>query len=200
MKPAPHSGRPRSFDEDQALDAAMRVFWRDGYEGASLSSLTAAMGINRPSLYAVFGNKDALFRKVLGRYESGPGAYLRKALDQPTALTFARRLLEGAADTATCPANPRGCLLVQSGLARHAASESLCRDRIARLHAGEKLVRARLRRAQKAGDLPPMANPRALARYLTTLIRGMAVDASARASRKDLQSVIETALQAWPAS
>lgn len=178
----------------------MRVFWRDGYEGASLSSLTAAMGINRPSLYAVFGNKDALFRKVLGRYESGPGAYLRKALDQPTALAFARRLLEGAADTATCPANPRGCLLVQSGLARHAASESLCRDRIARLQAGEKLVRARLRRAQKAGDLPPMANPRALARYLTTLIRGMAVDASAGASRKDLQSVIETALQAWPAS
>ena len=78
-------GRPRSFNADKALDRALQVFWRKGYEGTSLSELTKAMGINRPSL-AAFGDKEALFHKVLDRYAEGPAAYAMEALKEPTAL------------------------------------------------------------------------------------------------------------------
>src|SRR5947207_11547368 len=99
-------GRPRAFDTDAALDAALAVFWRKGYEGASLTDLTAAMGINRPSLYAAFGSKEDLFRKALDRYAEGPAAYVREALEEPTARAVAERLLRGAAELLTNPRNP----------------------------------------------------------------------------------------------
>src|ERR1700704_2217328 len=97
-KPSGTTGRPRSFDLDKALDAAMQVFWQKGYEGASLSDLTHAMGVNRPSLYAAFGDKETLFRKALDRYTKGPAAYVREALKQPTARAVTQQLLLGAAD------------------------------------------------------------------------------------------------------
>src|SRR5437870_13048980 len=82
-------GRPRAFDAEKALDRALTVFWRKGYEGTSLPDLTRAMGINRPSLYAAFGNKQSLFKKAVARYCQGPGAYTRAALDLPSARAVA---------------------------------------------------------------------------------------------------------------
>src|SRR5205085_3973098 len=93
---APVKGRPREFCVDQALAAALRVFWSKGYEGASLTDLTDAMGITRPSLYAAFGNKEALFRKALDLYESEKLQYTRLALDQPTARAVAEHIMRGA--------------------------------------------------------------------------------------------------------
>src|SRR3954466_14672758 len=106
-------GRPRAFDVDEALDKALKVFWRKGYEGATLPDLTRAMGINRPSLYAAFGSKEALFRKVIDRYVEGPASYVRAALAEPTARAVAERLLAGTIDVVTDRHNPRGCLIVQ---------------------------------------------------------------------------------------
>src|SRR6266481_5755440 len=106
-------GRPRAFDVDQALEAALKVFWAKGYEGASLPDLTRAMGINRPSLYAAFGNKQSLFKKALQRYINGHASYVQDALNQPTARSVAEKLLQGAVRNLTNPNNPRGCLAVQ---------------------------------------------------------------------------------------
>src|SRR6202521_5231707 len=88
-------GRPRAFDADGALDRALVIFWRNGYEGASLPALTQALGINRPSLYAAFGNKEAVFRKAVERYERGPASYTHKALKKPTAREVVEALLKG---------------------------------------------------------------------------------------------------------
>jgi AcrR family transcriptional regulator len=93
---AARMGRPRGFAEDIALEAAMRVFWEKGYEGATLADLTEAMGINRSSLYASFGDKEAIFRMAMARYAEGPAAYLKKALQEPTVRTVVEALLHGA--------------------------------------------------------------------------------------------------------
>src|SRR6202166_5053835 len=110
-------GRPRGFAENAALDAAMRVFWERGYEGSTLADLTKAMGINRSSMYATFGDKQALFRMAIARYEEGPAAYVREALEQPTVRAVVEALLSGALELLTDPSHPRGCLSVQGALA-----------------------------------------------------------------------------------
>src|SRR5439155_12264942 len=115
-------GRPRAFDPDAALDRAMHVFWAKGYEGASLSALTRAMRINRPSLYAAFGNKEQLFRKVLDRYMDGPVGYFRKALAAPKARDVVEEILLGTARMADDSRIPAGCLMVQGALACGEAS------------------------------------------------------------------------------
>src|SRR5262245_17435483 len=110
-------GRPREFDLDQALDRALTVFWQKGYEGATLPDLTVAMGISRPSMYAAFGNKEALFRRALARYLSGPASYFEQALNAPTSREVAERIWSGAIRLVTSPQHPRGCLIVQGALA-----------------------------------------------------------------------------------
>src|ERR1700753_2875983 len=109
-------GRPREFDTETALDLALHVFWRKGYEGASMADLTAAMGITKPSLYAAFGNKEDLFRKALDRYVDGPGGYVQPALEQPPAQAVVEQLLYGSAKALTSPDHPPGCLAVQGAL------------------------------------------------------------------------------------
>jgi len=191
-------GRPRGFDTEKALDAAMREFWRKGYEGASLANLTKAMGINRPSLYAAFGDKEALFRKVLDRYEEGPAAYVEEALSQPTARGAVERLVYGAVDMATGAAHPKGCLFVQGGLACGQQAESVRNDLILRRHAGETALRERLQPARAEGDLRSDVNPADLARFVVTVIQGIAVQAAGGSSRNELRRVAEMALRAWP--
>ena len=157
-------GRPREFDIDQALDRALEVFWRKGYEGTTLPDLTRAMGINRPSLYAAFGNKEALFRRVIDRYVEGPAAFFSEALTEPRARAVAERLLRGTIDTVTAPNGPRGCLIVQGALACSEAAESVRRELAARRSAGEAAIRARFERAKADGDLPADSDPADLAR------------------------------------
>jgi AcrR family transcriptional regulator len=192
-------GRPRAFDIDKALDRALDVFWRKGYEGASLPDLTKAMGINRPSLYAAFGNKEALFRKALDRYAEGPAGYVFEALNEPTARAAVERLLFGGIDLVTDPRNPHGCLMVHGALACGEAGDCIRQELASRRAAGQTALRKRFERARAEGDLPPDSNPADLARYIVTVMHGMAVQAASGASRKQLRRVAETALRAWPA-
>ena len=188
-------GRPRSFDLDRALDRALQVFWRKGYEGTSLSDLTKAMGINRPSLYAGFGDKEALFRKALDRYLDGPAAYTQEALKAPTARAVIEQLLRGAVDLNTAPRNPGGCLMVQGALAVGAEAASSRHDLVACRAAGEAALRRRLEKAKSIGDLPTETDPADLARYVATIIYGITVQAAGGATRGQLQHVTEMALR-----
>ena len=192
-------GRPREFDADEALDRALEVFWRNGYEGASLSELTEAMGINRPSLYAAFGNKEELFRKALDRYADGPAAYTREALNAPTARGGLERLLHGAAEALTHPDYPPGCLGVHGALSCGEAAESIRDELSARRAAYEVLLRQRLERARTEGDLATDIACADLARLVMTVMQGMAVQAAGGASREDLRRVAEMMLRTWPA-
>jgi AcrR family transcriptional regulator len=191
-------GRPRAFDIDEALDRALCVFWRKGYEGTSLPDLTEAMGINRPSLYAAFGNKESLFRKVLDRYTEGPAAHVRGALEEPTARGVVERLFCCGIDLLTDARNPRGCLIVQGALACGGAAESVRRELVSRRLAGEDAIRRRFERSVAEGDLPADADAADLARFVTTVSHGMAVQAAGGASREELQRVAALALRAWP--
>ena len=193
--PAP-LGRPRAFDPKAALDRAMHVFWGKGYEGASLSNLTRAMRINRPSLYAAFGNKEQLFRKVLDRYMDGPVAWFGRALAAPKARDVVEQIFLGTARMAENRRVPPGCLLVQGALACGSASAQ--KEVAARRVAAEVALRRRLQRAKREGDLPKNADPAELAHYVMTVVRGMAVQSAGRASSDQLRRVAEIALRAWP--
>jgi len=192
------AGRPRGFCVDDALDRAMTVFWKNGYEGASMSDLTAAMGINSPSLYACFGNKEGLFRAVLERYEERRKTFMEYVLAASDMNEMASRYLHGVADFAadTSGKNPPGCLLLQSGLS---CGEESIPDELARHRAEkEKALRGRLEAARKKGELAKSADPASLARYLMTVSNGICVQAASGASAKELHEVAELALKAWP--
>jgi AcrR family transcriptional regulator len=191
-------GRPRAFDADEVLERAMRVFWQKGYEGTSLPELTRAMGINRPSLYAAFGNKQRLFEKAVERYAAGPASYVARALEAATARDVAEGMLYGAVDVLTNPKNPRGCLAVQGALTGGTAAATVRKGLAERRGKTEADLRRRFHRAVREGDLPRGADPAALARYVATVVHGMAVQAAGGANRRDLRSIAETALRAWP--
>lgn len=190
--------RPRAFDCQHALDAALRVFWEKGYEGTTLDDLTSAMGINRPSLYGAFGNKEQLFRRVLERYAEGPAAYVADALRAPTARACVEAILRGAVALGTNPAHPGGCLAVHGALATGADGECIRATLAAFRAARDRALCERLERAQAEGDLPAEARPAALAQFVSTVVRGMAVDAASGARREELEAVVEVALRAWP--
>jgi AcrR family transcriptional regulator len=189
-------GRPRAFDADVALERAMHVFWAKGYEGAALSDLTQAMRINRPSLYAAFGNKEQLFRKVLDRYMDGPVAYFGKALTAPKARDVVEEIFFGTARMGDDPRIPAGCLMVQGALA--CGDASVRKEVAARRGASEAALRRRFQQAMREGDLPKNANPGDLAGYVMTVVRGMAVQSAGGASSDQLRRVAQIALRAWP--
>jgi AcrR family transcriptional regulator len=190
-------GRPRGFDAAKALDEAMEVFWRHGYEGATIAELTTAMGINPPSLYAAFGSKEDLLKAALDRYSEKRAAFMCEVLGAPTAREVAESMLLRIADTQTDPANPPGCLLVQGGLACGAGAEKVPFELASRRAQTENQLRDRFVRAKNEGDLAAEADPAALARYLSAVIAGMGVLASSGANREELRQVAVVSLRAF---
>lgn len=191
-------GRPRGFDADAALERAMRVFWEHGYEGASLSDLTGAMGITRTSMYAAFGNKEELFQKALQRYTEGPASYAVRALRQPTARAVATAFLAGAVEATTHPGDPPGCMGVQAGLVVGEASRRTQETLANWRNDAATMLRERFTRAIDEGHLPADTDPELLARYLMTVGNGIAVQAASGVARETLQAVAELAMQNWP--
>jgi AcrR family transcriptional regulator len=194
------SGRPRSFCKDQALDRAMTVFWKNGYEGASIASLTEAMGINPPSLYACFGSKEGLFTAVLEHYDQRRTDFMNTVLAAPNAAKVAETFLFGVAEFVadTGGQNPPGCLMLQGGIS---CGDSQIPDVLAR-HRAEKeaLLRRRFEEAKAQGDLSASTDPAALARYLAVMANGICVQAAVGATAEQLREVASLALAGWPAA
>ena len=155
-------GRPREFDLDNALDRALLVFWRNGYEGASIADLTDAMGINPPSLYAAFGNKEGLFRKVVDRYVERHAGFWEVARAAPTARAMVEHLLRASADFVTDESNPHGCLMVRGAMACSEAANKIRDELVTRRATGEAMLRERLERAVRRRRDVPRARSRRL--------------------------------------
>jgi AcrR family transcriptional regulator len=193
-----HRGRPREFCVDHALSKALEVFWSKGFEGASLTDLTEAMGITRPSLYAAFGNKESLFRKALDLYECEKLAYIGKAMEQPTARKVAETMLRGAVETATGGGEVHGCLRVISSVACGPAAQSIHNEIVERSNKGKQALIDRFQRAQAEGDLTKDFNAEGLTRALIAFLQGISVQANQGATRAELDCLADTALQLWP--
>jgi AcrR family transcriptional regulator len=190
--------RPKNFDENEALDAAMKLFWTHGYEGTSLTQLTGAMGINRPSLYATYGNKEELFRRAMDRYAAGPGAAVAAALEAPTAREVVERMMRVYAEAPSQQGRPRGCLLINGALRCSDESETVREDVAKRRAATHLALKKRLERAQREGDLTKDVSANELARFVWAVLSGMAVQASDGATTAQLRQVAAMAMKAWP--
>ena len=195
---APKVGRPLSFDRDVALHQAMLLFWRHGYEATSLSALTAAMGLNPPSLYAAFGDKKRLFLAAVERYVSGPVTSDRLIDEAPTAKDAARGLLLNSAHGFTGSDTPTGCLLATSTLSCSAGAADV-QEAVADIRRGvERHLRTKITADIVAGVMSPATDAASLAAMTMAVIQGMSTLARDGAPRKKLTAIAKLALKAWP--
>lgn len=192
------AGRPREFDYDKALDQAIRVFWQKGYEGTSLPDLTDAMGINRPSLYAAFGNKEELFRKAIERYSESAANRARDLLSAPKIRDAMENFLMASADAFVCKENPRGCLSVQGALVGSEAADAVCTEAKTCRQMVSGVMAERFDRAIADGELPKGTDTAELARFYATIIQGMSVQSVGGAGCSDLKAIAKRALLALP--
>lgn len=193
-------GRPPAFNHDDALEKAMQTFWTFGYEGTSMGALIEAMDMNKPSIYAAFGNKEALFNKALDKYLSGPSAFVKEALAEPTSYLVAKAFLTKAVELLTQHQNSRGCMIVQSALSCGPEAEMIQKKLIAYRANLEENFKKRFDLAKDNGDLPEDSNTASLAKYIATIHQGISVQASSGASKNALMGVVDLAMKNWPGS
>ena len=191
-------GRPRGFREEEALEAAMRVFWEKGYEGTSLDDLTAAMQINRSSLYSTFGDKEKLFRLVMQRYAAGPMSFLAAALKRPTAREAVETLWRETVKFLADRTHPRGCLSLQGGLTCGNGAEGIKQAMIQWRRGGLLQIQKRLQQAKKQGDLAKDIDPKDLARLISIVMNGLGVQAVNGATQAEMNRAVALALRSMP--
>ncbi|MCB5908749.1 TetR/AcrR family transcriptional regulator [Streptomyces pinistramenti] len=192
-------GRPRSFDRETALEQAVRSFWEQGYEATSISDLTRTMGISAPSLYAAFGDKQALFREVVAEYGRLHGGFLDRAVaEEPTARRGVERALREAAAEYTLPGRPRGCLVISAAQNTAPASAEVADSLRAMRLANIGGIESRIRADVASGALPADTDAHALAHYVGSVIQGMSQQARDGADRTTLEAIAALAMKVWP--
>jgi AcrR family transcriptional regulator len=200
-EPPPRSrGRQPTFDRDEALDTALDLFWRHGYDGVSIADLTGAMGIAAASLYHAFGSKADLYREVLRRYGSGGSISLEEIANAPSSFEAVRRMIDGGIAAVTTPGKPLGCMVSSGMLMTSPENAGLAAELKAIRTASRKALERRIARDIKAGVLPAATDAAALARFFATVLQGLSVQALDGATATELRSVAAAALRAWPRS
>lgn len=193
-------GRPRAFDRDQALGKAMQVFWAQGYEGASMGELTEAMGINKPSLYAAFGCKEALFREAVQYYNSVECAALNHAMEtEPTARAAIEAVLRINAGTYASSGTPPGCMVVLASMLGSQENAEVRGFLATMRKQGQLGLAQRIERGIRDKDVPAKADAAKLAAYYTTVIHGLSIQALDGAPARELQSIVDCAMASWDA-
>lgn len=191
-------GRPRSFDRGAALEQAMQLFWRHGYESTSIGMLTAAMGITPPSLYSAFGDKERLFLEAIEHYRTGPGNAAKALGTAQSARDAIRCVLESSARELTQPHHPPGCMVVLAALSGSEASAHI-RSALADIRLEtEAFFASTIGAGVESGELPADTDVRALAKFAMTVLQGMTIQARDGASHADLLRVAAAAMRAWP--
>jgi TetR/AcrR family transcriptional regulator, copper-responsive repressor len=193
-------GRPRTFDREAALDAAVRLFWRHGYEGTSIADLTAAMKTTPPTLYAEFGSKEDLFRAVLAHYHDREGGRRRAELieREPSAHRATENLLRDIARQYANPSNPAGCMVAASTL-QCATENQAAANVVSKFRAAStRVLRAKFSEAKQSGQLPKTTDTTALAGFYAAVVQGMSVQACSGANARALNGIVDIAMAAWP--
>lgn len=193
-------GRPSTFDYEEVLEKALMVFWARGFEGASMAELTEAMGINRPSMYAAYGNKEELFSKALAKYMAGPVAYVADAMSKATAKEVAENFLTKSAEFLTDESKPRGCMIAIGSLFSGEGCEKVQQELISYRQGYEKALRERFELAKTQNDLMNNVSPATLAKYVATVHQGMSVQAASGATKDELLAIVQLSLKNWPSN
>ena len=201
MKPAEPRprGRPRLLDRQKALETALELFWRHGYEGTSIADLTAAMRTTPPSLYAAFGSKEELYREAVALYAESYGGFAARALaEEPSARRAIERILQEAIELYSAGPEPRGCMLATGALTCAPEHREVASDLASRRRAGIGMIKRRFDSAVAAGELDAATDTMALAAYYAAVIQGLSIQARDGTSRKVLRSIANAALCVWP--
>lgn len=193
-------GRPRGFDADATLDKVVETFWQHGFEGTTMAALTAATGLNKPSLYATFGSKEEMFHTAFARYRERQAEFTGNLLAHPQARVGVENVLLALVDSLTQPGKPRGCLMVHGCLVGSPDSAAVREELQLRRKATENRIRTRLKLAQAEGEFANGVDVADFARFIGTVIQGVAVQAASGATRNALHRVVKLAMMAWPAS
>lgn len=193
-------GRPRTFDRDAALRAAMELFWRRGYEGVSIAMLTETLGITPTSLYAAFGSKDELFDEAVELYDAPGRTPADSALTQPRARDAIEAVLRNNAVAYTDPATPSGCMIVLSAINLGSGHEEVGRKLAERRRRDRASIQARIERGIAEGDLPAGMDAAVAASYIQTVLHGLSVQARDGDTLERAHAVIDAAMSGWDAT
>ncbi|MBT9431142.1 TetR/AcrR family transcriptional regulator [Candidatus Sodalis endolongispinus] len=193
-------GRPKKFCREEALDKALELFWRHGFDATSLVDLVDATGAKAPTLYGEFGNKEGLFCAVMDLYVVKFSAAARERLSLPglTTLQALENFFRAAAALYTDKNLPTGCFIICTSSTLAASSQAVEERLRAHHHLQEQTLLAFLQRQQQQGQLAGVADCGRLAKYLTCTLRGMSVQARDGAGREDLDAIVTTLLAQWP--
>lgn len=191
-------GRPRGFDRTTALEAAMLVFWKYGFDGTSYPDLTAATGMSKPTLYATFGDKVNLFREAAVAYMARTADVYEGVLNLPTAREAVQAFLRLSCGLETVPGVPLVCFLVQGAMTGSADTEALRHElTVLRRDATTKMA-VRFERAQREGELPAASSPVVMAEFFAAVATGLSVQAASGTPAEQLRGAMNMAMSQWP--